>query len=112
MRGDGAVGCLDPSRWGILAEVRWFTDRGRIGRAALLCALLLAAPLAAGALEPEPVAASGLIRTDAAAWRGRYCTGPSCMNRRGSPASALGFGVAVVATGWVARRRGLIASES
>jgi hypothetical protein len=92
--------------------VRWFTYRSGIGRAALLCAVLLAAPLSVGAREPDPGASSGLIRADAAAWRGRYCTGPSCTNRRGSPASALGFGMAVVATGWVARRRGLIASGS
>ena len=83
-----------------------------MARAALACAALLLAPFASGAGEPDPAAPGALVRAEAAAWRGRYCTRPSCADRSGSPASALGFGMAVVATGWAARRRGLISSGS
>jgi hypothetical protein len=92
--------------------VRWFRDRGGIARAALACAALLLAPFASGAGEPDPAAPGALIRAEAAAWRGRYCTLSSCAERSGSPGSALGFGMAVLATGWAARRRGLTASGS
>lgn len=39
-------------------------------------------------------------------WRGRYCTTPSCTGGSSQPGSAaLGFGSAVLAAGWIARRR-------
>jgi hypothetical protein len=39
-------------------------------------------------------------------WRGRFCTTTSCTGRSTQPGSdALGFGSAVLAAGWIARRR-------
>ena len=108
----GASRFMDPDRCGMLSRVRWFSDRGGMARAALLCAVMALSPLGSGALEPDATLPGRMTRAEAEAWRGRYCTGPSCTGGSGSPASAIGFGLAVATMGLLARRRGLIATGS
>ncbi|MGE4609504.1 MAG: hypothetical protein AAEJ52_22445, partial [Myxococcota bacterium] len=64
---------------------------------------LLAAPATSVPLsEPLP----GATTQQADDWRGRYCTATSCAGAPSRPGSAaLGFGSAVLAAGWIARRR-------
>jgi hypothetical protein len=73
---------------------------------------LVAGPIAASAPPPGllpptvPLAMALSVGQPDGDWRGRFCTTASCTGR--SPRSgsdALGFGAAVLAAGWIARRR-------
>ncbi|MEE9608319.1 MAG: hypothetical protein V3U03_11330 [Myxococcota bacterium] len=83
--------------------------------AAALGALLVAVgatPPAARASAPAPAGtlsravAPARAAHPAAEWRGRYCTSTRCAGTRPSPwGQAAGFGAAVLAAGWIGRRR-------
>ena len=56
--------------------------------------------------EREAGSASDTRREQVEAWRGRFCTPTGCAGTDESPwGSAAGFGVVVLATGWIARRQ-------
>ncbi len=78
----------------------------RAALAGLTCSLALAAPTAsAQGREPRALEAE-IGRSDAARPRAAFCTPLGCVARPSSSASAAaGFGLAVVAAGWLARRR-------
>jgi len=59
-----------------------------------------------GPQEREAGSASDTHREQVEAWRGRFCTPTGCAGADESPwGSAAGFGVVVLATGWIARRQ-------
>jgi len=86
----------DQPKRNMLSEVRIFA----------LISALCAALLAHFALAQEIPELEPEVRP-AVHWRGRYCTPTGCTGAPSNPWSvAAGFGGAVLAAGWIGRRRG------
>jgi len=61
---------------------------------------------AAGAAAPEDAGATPTGRAQIERWKGRFCTPTGCAGTPASPwGAAAGFGAAILATGWIARRQ-------